>query len=967
MSSGTIYASSGTIDLYNDIPISLNYNIADIKEPQKRNADYSKTITVPGTNNNNNLLSHIYEIGIDRLFNPNHRTEARILYDGIQVFKGYMRLAKIRKLKDEKVEYDMEIRGRLDDLFSNLIDKRLTDLTWTDLDHVYNRANIITSWSTAVGSNYVYPFIDYGYTMNPALLDVNHMFPAVYIKEAWDRVFHYAGFQYSSTFLTGTFFKSLIMPFTSENMRLTAAQIAARDFKASRLTTDQTHVPFSTSGTIEYFNNVFNDDSTGTDIDTGGNYNTSTGIYTVPANGYYYFTANLSIDGVATPNISNQYINYYIRVFPRIIVNGTATYGNNYAITFGSALYSTPQTSSNNPAITDAPLGWSGFLTAGQTVYIDYQAVLQANSNTPGSPLGNVNYQLRLKTGSYFYAKAEPVIKDGDTVTFSNTLPQDMKIVDFLVSIIKMFNLYFEYDKDVPNKIYIEPRNDYYNSTRQDWSRKLDASKEPEIIPMGALNAKRYKFTYKSDEDVLNAMYQKTYGEVYTEKKKDVDNDFLKNEEKMEVIFSPTPQYGMQGTGRFYPAIYSVDASMKIVHNKTMNPRMLYYGGLKSCSSWYLVTNTAWGTALSTYPYCGMMDDPSAPSVSLDFEAPRQVFYTPDWQATYSNNNLYNKYWRQFINEITDYNSSIVTAWFWLKPADIMEVDFRHVYHFLNQNFRLNKIYDYNPSALSLTKCEFIKIKEGIPFVSRTAVINGAYIYTPGSGGVSEDPDDPSLVLSRVMPPTNTNQGGNSSPHLGNINQIYGSYNYVSPTAYGVKINGDSNSVGTGANNISIINSSGCIVAGGLVNVTILNSSGVTVTESNVIYQDSIKTIGPNYPKTGTYTPVFDYITNCSASVSPTGSDTWIWSRVDDMTHVSGYFRVAISSGGVLTQVRWTLPFSTTVSGNGDLNGTGVTSGSVTGRIAGAGGSEPYSAQFDFTSSGTGDHIFSIFFQYKIQ
>ena len=104
MSSGTIYASSGTIDLYDDIPISLNYSIADIKEPNKRNADYSKTITVPGTNNNNKLLSHIYEIGIDRLFNPNHRVEARILVNNIQVMKGFLRLAKIRTLRDDKIE-----------------------------------------------------------------------------------------------------------------------------------------------------------------------------------------------------------------------------------------------------------------------------------------------------------------------------------------------------------------------------------------------------------------------------------------------------------------------------------------------------------------------------------------------------------------------------------------------------------------------------------------------------------------------------------------------------------------------------------------------------------------------------------------------------------------------------------------------------------------------------------------------
>ena len=524
------YATSGTIDLYGDIPISLNYNIADIKEPQKRNADYSKTVTCPGSNNNNKLLAHIYEIGVDRLFNPNKKVEARVVYDSAQVFKGYMRLAKIRKLRDDKIEYDLELIGRLADLFANIQDAKLTDLEWSDLDHTYNRANQIASWSTPVGSNYVYPFVDYGYSNKYDEFDVNHLFPAVYIKEAWDRIFQYAGFQYSSSFLTSTYFKSLIMPFTGEAMRLTDTQIAAREFQASRLTTNQTHVPFSTSGTIEYFNNIFNDDSTNPNIDTGANYNTATGVYTVPANGFYNFTSVITIGGVATPSIPNQYIVYLIRVFPRLIVNGIARYGGQYYLQFPVGIVSTAQTIT----ATNVQITWSGFLTVGQTVYLDYQAVLQPNPGANFLAIGvsdNVNYQLRLDTGSYLNAKVEAVIKDGDTVSFSNTLPAEMKARDFVMSITKMHNLYFEYDKDIPNKIYIEPRNDYYNNKIQNWSKRLDASREPEIIPMGALNAKRYRFTYKDDGDVLNKTYKTTYGETYAEKHTDIDNDFLKNTE----------------------------------------------------------------------------------------------------------------------------------------------------------------------------------------------------------------------------------------------------------------------------------------------------------------------------------------------------------------------------------------------------------------------------------------------------
>ena len=212
-----IIPSSGVVDLYEDTPISLTYQIADIKDPQKRHGDHSKTITVPGTNNNNKLFAHIYEIGVDRLFNPNHKAKAVITMDSATVMKGDLQLLKINVLDNKKIEYELVLKGRTADLFTALGDKKIKDLTWSDLDHTYNRANQIASWSTAIGSNYVYPFIDYGYSLNEVDYDVNHFFPAVYVKEIWDRIFSYAGFQYSSSsnFFTSNLFKRLIIPFNS--------------------------------------------------------------------------------------------------------------------------------------------------------------------------------------------------------------------------------------------------------------------------------------------------------------------------------------------------------------------------------------------------------------------------------------------------------------------------------------------------------------------------------------------------------------------------------------------------------------------------------------------------------------------------------------------------------------------------------------------------------------------------------
>jgi hypothetical protein len=288
-----IIPSSGVVELYDDVDISLTFQIADIKEPQKRHADYSKTITVPGTHNNNKMFQHIFDIGIDRLYNPNKKASCVLQADSTSVMKGYMRLKNII-VNDKKISYEIEITGRLADLFTILGDTKIKDLTWSDLDHTYSRANQIASWVATPGSNYVYPFIDYGFTLNEIDYEVNDFFPGIYVKEIWDRIFSWAGFQYTSPsgFLTSNYFKRLFLPFNSDKMRLTTAQIEARRFRATHTST--AYYTQALSGTTAYTDIVFNNDTTSPNQDTGGVYNTATGVWTCGASGFYNVTANIN-------------------------------------------------------------------------------------------------------------------------------------------------------------------------------------------------------------------------------------------------------------------------------------------------------------------------------------------------------------------------------------------------------------------------------------------------------------------------------------------------------------------------------------------------------------------------------------------------------------------------------------------------------------------------------------------------
>src|SRR3989337_2928245 len=53
------------IDLQDDIPIPLNYSIGDIRKPETRKGNFSKTINIPGTKNTNNIFTQIFKIEKD--------------------------------------------------------------------------------------------------------------------------------------------------------------------------------------------------------------------------------------------------------------------------------------------------------------------------------------------------------------------------------------------------------------------------------------------------------------------------------------------------------------------------------------------------------------------------------------------------------------------------------------------------------------------------------------------------------------------------------------------------------------------------------------------------------------------------------------------------------------------------------------------------------------------------------------
>lgn len=809
--------TSGDIDLYDNISTPLTFSIADIRSPEKRNGSFSKTITIPGTKRNNIILGHIFDINIgDCMFNPKIKTPARLYINDVPQLTGYMQLLKIKKDDNYKLEYEVALFGKNSNIFLDLGNDLITDLDFSEYDHYYTMQEQADSWVQDYTYGYVYPMIDYGFDTTLNSYDIEHLFPATYLRTYIDKIFSSAGYSYQSTFFDSDFFKRLIIPNSSSSLILPPEEVLLRIFNAYEFSE---HIY---DGLVAAQQVILTNESN----DPSNQFDVTTYEWTVGEHGYYnvYGALEFYLEALEPAPAITSPINVGVRVTKtsgtNLPVGTVGVLGSNYSV-----LSFVPNASGDISSTGSVYLGVGNvFLYQGDVLQLEV-ASYPNNGNFTSVP----NHKIHL-TSAIFENDVvnSSLIADG-YVDYNQAVIKKVKQKDLLISIIKMFNLYIDVDPDNDKRLIIETRDDFYSSgSIVDWTYKLDLSKDVDYTPLGDLDFRRYRFTYKKDNDKYNKLYEEIYESVYGTYVYDNGSEFLEKENKTEVLFSATPMCDDVSSNRVVPRLWSVDDD-GVVKPKAFNTRLLYYGGLLPCNSpWYHTHRDGTVVTRTTYPFAGHVDNPVSPTLDLNFGVPFELYYNT---TQYTNNNLFNRYHKKFIDEISDKDSKIVTAFFYLTPLDILQLDFRNQFRFENQYFRLNKIYDYNPIVNQVTRCEFIKLKEALPFTSGTIEVTGGYSSTSGT-----------VVLSPSLGFADTVFNDNSGNRQGNS----GGGNVFGSNMKSYLGNGNENYVHDNTEGVALINSSGCTVFAGVRNATLINTNNVEVEESDVIYVNGVKL--PNAP-----------------------------------------------------------------------------------------------------------------------
>jgi hypothetical protein len=711
-----IQLDNGYLDVKEGTDFPLNFGVAEIRDVSARSGAFSKSITLIGSANNNKLLNHYYDVNIAAgTFDLNALTTCSVLQNDIPILEdAYLQLISVNKVQlsdgyEEGVEYTVLVKDAQADFFTKISNAELTDIDLTDLNHTYNAANVVASFNNTVTDKYMYPL-----TFSPSnVLQLTDFRMAVYAKVYWDRIHATNGFSYEWTSLSDCLFDKCIIPYNGDQPDL--------DFSTYLVEAELSGFTATLDAPITSWTEVTDDEAL---------FTPASGIYNPPfyigvgqaVNYHFNIDCDVLLDNATGSNaylVNTQPLttltalkyNVRVRLYKNGLLSGFGTAGAVIRTVASNPLPNGSTTLGNLVANLDIPVNNAlptddieiAIEVLTETVGTAQLSFAKWQDAAIGGSDVTITTEVDVNSIDFQATVSSNVLSFGQTIEANQFIPKKIKQKDFIKSICQMYNLFVEPDKDNPNKLIYKHRDDFYDDgATKDWTYKLAKDKEQELQFLPDLSAKKLLMTYKQDTDSYNVNYEKAVNEVYGQVEFTFDNEYIKGDDKKELIFSPTPT-AWNSFGAVVPLI--VGAAPKT------NIRILLHNGTKTCGQFDVIDYAGAGELGETvYPMVSHFDDHFNPNFDINFAPCDYYYYTPIFALT--NNNLFNLYWRRTIGQIN--SGKMLTAYFDLRENDIQKLKLSDKIRIDNSWWHINKVVDYNANKEQLTKVELISVDEEI-------------------------------------------------------------------------------------------------------------------------------------------------------------------------------------------------------------------------------------------------------------
>ena len=720
-----------SVDVFEDLVISVNKTFENIEDFTTRLSTYTKTFTIPRTAKNDKFFEEAFDVNSSSFVN-NVVVQAVVKYGGADVFFGDCRLERIVVDPTEPV-YEIFLTQSLPDFVNTIQDIKLIDIDYSDLTHTLSYDNVVSTWTYTGGSytNYtgltgsiLYPLANYGYddsqyfgvfedsitgfTQSSTPLTLFQFAPWVNMKYMVDKVFQRAGFTYDSTFFDSDYFEGIFGLAKTNNGMGVFVSSGASDNANVFLAQSRGS---SSSGAFEdlNFNNINQDYEEFFFL--GVEANDPLQIFTpslTTSNRLHFFTAAVSgtykIRVSFSAFVRSSSFPVYLNVGLVDLDNGTI-----YADVQGIVILGT-----TNLTTIDS-LYFSVSIPAGRRVGLKYARQQGIGAVAP-QPLGIYECVMELFES--------PTLAGTEEVLLQTNLPGEITCLDFIRGLVSLFNLVVIPQGD--RNLLIEKWDDYFNAGRViDWSDKIDVGSQYSLSPTNELQ-REYILKFADSTDRFSLINQQDRNQQFGTYRYFSNVPYHSGTIDVQVPFQPLPiatfDFNTE-SNMLIPHIYTWNRGADTLGNQ-FNPqgsdlRLGFYNGMLdftitgATKNWYLLSGTT-AVAHNTYPaisHLSSYEFIQSTFSDLNFGNQYDFWQIPnDTYIGFTSRDVYGDFWSARIQPLYDPDVKILRGLMKLTPTEIENIQFNDRVWFLNSYWRLLNIIDGDITNNSIVQTEWIKL-----------------------------------------------------------------------------------------------------------------------------------------------------------------------------------------------------------------------------------------------------------------
>jgi len=743
------------VDLYGDEGINFNYSFAEIQDITKKNSNFSQSFSVPGSKKNNQIFNHFYDLNSVNLdYDVRRAIDATLVFQGQEIFQGYIRLNSVTTQK-RKIVYNITFYANVGKAITNIGDKFLFDLNYSDLAHPYNEQVILDSlydtdfsggtepyndgrvYFLLAQYGYEYddngnvqtsstPIIDYRNGIEPGYFDsistplrYYYLKPAIQIKWMYEQIFYEAGFDINSDFFNTAYFERFFLPLTFNKDSLYLSQAVKpcfafdNDNQSGGTQINLSAVTWQGAPFTGVTQNLYRVEQLPETCNNINAHQFSNYTFRVESDGFY------RIKFTAKGFNSEQYrdsIN--LDALYRINLNEIVTGPNGLS---GSTIFAYPSIN------TYSTLGAGFSFQAGRvfTVYL--------------SSLYDYSWDLDIDQGigTAIFTQFGMEILDGPRFILGNVdykqefPPDEIKQIDFITSINKAFNLIVVEDKTKENTFRVEPLIDFIGKGETlDWTYKVDRDSNIQLEPTTNIFNGTLNYLNSLDRDYGNNEFNKRSNKIFGTRQINLDQDFKNNDITFNFITGNRVDITLNNLSvpNVTIPVYFVtiendnegivelsfnarktlpNLSFRGLNLPAKNVGFINASGTTTVNNFYLEQNLVNMFPISnrytTYPF-GITGFTHA----INFDK-RDRFDLVEYDFTQSED-FYDIYYNEYKEDLTNEENRVYRAVVYLTPQEIQNLVGNEKILIDNTPFRINKITNYSLLKPSKANVELIKL-----------------------------------------------------------------------------------------------------------------------------------------------------------------------------------------------------------------------------------------------------------------